>query len=118
MEKNLALTLEFYLTLKLKEKIRDKGKVYRKYDIPKTPYQRIIESRKIPKEIKEELRELYQSLNPAKLKRKIDEKIQQLFKTYEEKENGGEPNPFKKQTPQLEAKSYISNGRMTPSSVT
>jgi len=27
--------------MKLKEKIRDKGKVHRKYDTPKTPYQRI-----------------------------------------------------------------------------
>ena len=108
----------FQPVMKLKEKIRDKGKVHRKYDIPKTPYQRIMESEKIPEETKKKLRELYQRLNPAELKRGIDEKIHQLFKTYEEKENGGEPNPSKKQTPQLEAKSYISNGRLTPASVT
>jgi len=108
----------FQPVMKLKEKIRDKGKVHRKYDIPKTPYQRIMESRKIPEETKEELRELYQSLNPAELKRGIDEKIQQLFKTYEQKNKETEASPFKKQTPQIKTKSYISNGRTTPSSVT
>ena len=108
----------FQPVMKLKEKIRDKGKVQRKYDIPKTPYQRIIESRKIPEETKEELRELYQRLNPAGLKRKIDEKIQQLFKTYEQKNKETEASPFKKQTPRPRTKSYISNGRLTPSSVT
>jgi len=30
--------------MKLKEKIRDKGKIHRKYDTPETPYQRLMES--------------------------------------------------------------------------
>ncbi len=77
-----------------------------------------MESEKIPEENKKELRELYQRLNPAELKRKIDEKIHRLFKAYKEKENGGEPNPSKKQTPQVATKSYIFNGRLTPVSVT
>ena len=89
----------FQPVMKLKEKIRDKGKVHRKYDIPKTPYQRIMESEKIPEETKKELRELYQRLNPAELKRKIDEKIHLLFKTYEEKNRGRQALPSKKQTP-------------------
>ncbi len=89
----------FQPVMKLKEKIRDKGKVHRKYDTPKTPYQRIMESEKIPEENKKELRELYQRLNPAELKRKIDEKIHLLFKTYEEKNRGRQALPSKKQTP-------------------
>ncbi|MBA7470911.1 ISNCY family transposase ISKol11 [subsurface metagenome] len=89
----------FQPVMKLKEKIRNKGKVHRKYDIPKTPYQRIMESEKIPEENKKELRELYQRLNPAELKRKIDEKIHLLFKTYEEKNRGRQALPSKKQTP-------------------
>ncbi len=108
----------FQPVMNLKEKIRDKGKVHRKYDTPKTPYQRIMESEKIPEKTKEELREFYRRLNPAELKRKIDEKIHRLFKVYEEKENGGEPNPSKKQTPQAVAKSYLFNDRTTPASVT
>jgi len=108
----------FQPVMKLKEKIRDKGKVHRRYDTPRTPYQRLMESKKIPEETKKELGELYQRLNPAELKRRIDEKIHQLFKVYEEKESGGEPNPSKKQTPQVAVKSYLFNGTTTPVSVT
>ncbi|GAI47904.1 unnamed protein product, partial [marine sediment metagenome] len=54
----------------------------------------------------------------AELKRKIDEKIHRLFKVYEKKQGGGEPNPSKKQTPQVVAKSYLFNGTTTPASVT
>jgi hypothetical protein len=108
----------FQPVMKLKEKIQDKGKIHRRYDTPKTPYQRIMESEKIPEENKKELRNLYQRLNPAELKRKIDEKIQRLFKVYEKKQGGGKASPSKKQTPQVVAKSYLFNGRTTPASVT
>jgi len=108
----------FQPVMKLKEKIRDKGKVHRKYDTPKTPYQRIMDSEQIAQETKEKLTKIYQSLNPAELKRRIDEKIHRLFKIYEEKQGGTEPSPSKKQTPRLETKSYIFNGRTTPASVT
>jgi len=33
--------------MKLKEKARVKGKVHRKYDVPKTPYQRLMKSNQI-----------------------------------------------------------------------
>jgi len=108
----------FQPVMKLKEKIRDKGKVHRKYDIPKTPYQRIMESEHISKETKERLAKLYQTLNPAELKRGIDKKIHLIFKAYEEKNGGKEASPSKKQTPRFQEKSYISNGRTTPTSVT
>jgi len=108
----------FQPVMKLKEKIRDKGKVHRKYDTPKTPYQRLMESERISEDTKEKLTKLYQCLNPAELKRKIDEKIHRLFKVYEEKNGGGEASPSKKQTPRLGAKSYLFNGRTTPTSVT
>ena len=119
-EKELRLYKNFFQpVMKLKEKIRDKGKVHRKYDTPKTPYQRIMESEKIPEENKKELRKLYQRLNPAELKRKIDEKIHRLFQIYEEKQGGGgKASPSKKQTPQVVAKSYLFNGTTTPASVT
>ena len=94
----------FQPVMKLKEKIRDKGKVHRKYDTPRTPYQRLMESEHIPEETKEKLTKLYQSLNPAELKRGIDEKIHRLFKAYEEKNRGTEADPSKKQTPRFERK--------------
>ncbi len=108
----------FQPVMKLKEKIRDKGKVHRRYDTPKTPYQRIMESKKIPEETKKELKELYQRLNPAELKGKIDEKIHRLFKIYEEKQGETEVSPFKKQASRPKTKSYIFNGRLTSASVT
>jgi len=48
---------------------------------------------------KKELKTLYQSLNPAELKRKIDKKTHKLYQVYEEKKRGGKVIPFKKQTP-------------------
>jgi len=89
----------FQPVMKLKEKIRDKGKVHRRYDTPKTPYQRLMESERISEDTKEKLTKLYQSLNPAEVKRKIDEKVHMLFKAYEEKNRETEANPSKKQTP-------------------
>jgi len=89
----------FQPVMKLKEKIRDKGKVHRKYDTPLTPYQRIMESEQIAQETKEELTQLYRTLNPAELKRGIDKKIHLLFKAYEEKNRGRQASPSKKQTP-------------------
>ena len=104
--------------MKLKEKIRDKGKVHRKYDTPKTPYQRIMESEHIPQETKDKLRKIYLTLNPAQLKRGIDRKVHMLFKAYEEKQGTQEASPSKKQTPQFKTKIYIFNGTTTSASVT
>ena len=96
----------FQPVMKLKEKIRDKGKIHRRYDTPKTPYQRIMESKYIPQETKEKLTKIYLSLNPAELKRKIDEKVHMLFQAYEEKNRGREASPSKKQTPRT-VRSYM-----------
>ena len=108
----------FQPVMKLKEKIREKGKVHRRYEVPKTPYHRLIESAHIPEGTKQELTQLYRSLNPAHLKRKIDEKTHQLFKLYEEKNGGREALLSKKQSPRSATKSYLFNGTTTPISVT
>ncbi len=96
----------FQPVMKLKEKIRDKGKVHRRYDTPKTPYQRIMESEHIPEETKDKLTKIYLSLNPAELKRGIDKKVHMLFQAYEEKNRGREASPSKKQTPRT-VRSYM-----------
>jgi len=107
----------FQPVMKLKEKVRIKGKVHRKYDVPKTPYERVMESGQISEETKKQLQDIYQSLNPAELKRKIDKKTHQLFEAYEEKNGRGEISPFKKQTPRIDMESYILNDLTTPASV-
>ncbi len=61
----------FQPVMKLLEKIRVGSKVKKKYDLPKTPYQRVLESPGVDKEKKKELRREYAKLNPAELKRQI-----------------------------------------------
>ena len=67
-------------------KIESKEKVNnsvckKKYDIAKTPYQRIMESDQIEQETKDRLTKLYLSLNPVQLRKTIDEKIKNIRKT-------------------------------------
>ena len=70
--KDLRLYSNFFQpSMKLIEKIRIGSKVKKKYDTPKTPYQRVLESPDVSEEIKEELRKQYRTLNPAELKRAI-----------------------------------------------
>ena len=74
-------------TIKLVQKIRIKGKIHKKYDKAKTPYQRIMESAYVSPEKKQELKAVYDSLNPALLKRKIDQKLKLLYKAYQKKKS-------------------------------
>jgi len=74
----------------LKERVA--GKIHRKYDRAKTPYQRLMES-DIPEAKKQELRKNYLSLNPAELKRTIDKKLDNLYKFYKQK---NDKNNFQK----------------------
>lgn len=63
-----------------KEKINN-SVCRKKYDVAKTPYQRLIDSDQISDEVKNKLTKQYLSLNPAELKRKINEKIENIKKT-------------------------------------
>lgn len=69
----------FCPTLKLKEKQKLNSKYIRKYESPKTPYQRLAASDDITNEAKEKLENLYNSLNPFTLKRKIETKLKTIF---------------------------------------
>ncbi|MEK7065964.1 MAG: hypothetical protein AAB965_00125 [Patescibacteria group bacterium] len=75
----------FQPTLKLKEKVRDGGKIRRKYEVARTPYRRIMESGQISEEMKSRLKEVYDKLNPAELKRNLDKKLAFLYKVYQKK---------------------------------
>ncbi len=91
----------FQPVMKLKEKIREGGKVHRKYDTPKTPYQRLMESNQISEEKKGELRRIYLSLNPAQLKREIEAKLDRLFEIYQKKKGISVVQPHRRQKPRL-----------------
>lgn len=94
----------FQPVIKLVEKIRVNGKIHRKYDIAKTPYQRVMESDQIDDRIKKKLKKKYESLNPAELKREIDRKLKKLWKVYSKKKGKKYvkiSNSFKKLKPSI-----------------
>lgn len=65
------------MKIKSKEKV-DNSVCRKKYDIAKTPYQRVLERTDVPEETKRRLRELYFSLNPVSLKQTIEERLKKI----------------------------------------
>lgn len=77
---DLRLWNNFFLpVMKIKEKQKVNNALCRKkYDEAQTPYQRLLTAKQIPPETKTRLRELYESMNPVKLKRNIEETLKRL----------------------------------------
>ena len=69
----------FQPSLKLIAKERIGNKTIKRYDTAKTPYQRVIERNDISLEAKARLINLYVQLNPAELRRRIDQKTAKLW---------------------------------------
>ncbi len=63
---------------KLIEKKRVGTKIVKRYDVPRTPYQRLLEHDGLSAAKKEALRQLYDSLNPVELKRGIERQLRTL----------------------------------------
>jgi len=79
---DLRLYVNFFQpVLKLIAKERIGNKVVRKYDIAKTPYQRLLEREDVSLARKAQLLNTYLCLNPAKLRGRIDQKVLQLWST-------------------------------------
>jgi hypothetical protein len=74
-------TTYFQPVMKLLSKERNGAKVKKKYDGPKTPYQRLMDMPDISPKIKQRLKAEYATLNPAQLKREITRLQEKLFKT-------------------------------------
>ena len=90
----------FQPVMKLVLKERAGGRIHRKYDTPATPYARVMASPEISHDVKTRLQFLYESLNPAALKRAIDEKLNLLYRTYRAKNSLSlKVEPMKKLTP-------------------
>lgn len=82
---NIYLDLRFYInffqpSFKLIAKERIGNQSIKRYDTAKTPYQRILERQDISLEVKARLINLYLQLNPAELRRQIDQKTAILCK--------------------------------------
>lgn len=75
------LFLNFFCpSVKLIEKKRVASKTVKRYDKPKTPYQRVLEHPDVSAEIKKTLKEQYKTLNPFDLRSVMEEKLKRIFK--------------------------------------
>ena len=101
----LALYKNFFQpSMKLVEKIREGGKIHRKYDEPKTAYQRVIQSGAISKAVKKKLKLQYESMNVAELHRQIGMLKNRLFDLIEGKQKV-EPAKAKHRGPNIKLNS-------------
>lgn len=69
----------FLPSVKLIEKKRVASKTVKRYDKPKTPYQRVLESPDIEPSVKRNLKEQYAVANPFKFRREIEKKLKEIF---------------------------------------
>lgn len=71
----------FRPVMKILSKEKVNNSVCRKiYDVAQAPYQRLMDSKQISKEKKQEMQNLYLSLNPVELKKEIDRKLKYIQK--------------------------------------
>jgi len=70
----------FCPTLKLKKKTRKGAKTIRKYEIPETPYQRLLNSSDVSEADKAALRARFAELNPIQLKKQLEEQLRKVFR--------------------------------------
>ena len=66
--------------MKLVEKKLVDGKTIKRYDRPKTPYQRGVESPYVSASVKQSLRGQFETLNPFRLRKIMENKLATIFK--------------------------------------
>jgi hypothetical protein len=76
---DLRLYVNFFLpSMKLITKERRGACIYKRYDDPATPYQRLLALKVLSEEKQEELNKLYLTLNPAELRRSLTDSERKL----------------------------------------
>jgi hypothetical protein len=75
----------FLPSVKLVEKKLVDGKVMKRYDQPKTPYQRVLESPSVSASVKRSLKEQFETLNPFRLRKAIEDKLHTIFEVLRSK---------------------------------
>jgi len=88
----------FQPQMKCREKTRIGSKIIKRYDKAKTSYQRILECNSVDKKIKQNLKNLYNSLNPVSLKREIVHLQDKLYNMAMEKPFYHRKKVFKNET--------------------
>jgi hypothetical protein len=69
----------FCPSVKLIAKQRIASKTIKRYDNPKTPYQRVMDSPDIDPSIKQKLTKLFKTLNPFHLRKAMEDKLKKIF---------------------------------------
>ena len=69
----------FQPSTKLIEKKVIASKTVKRYDKPKTPYERVMESKDVDSSVKRSLKEQFEKLNPFQLKKGIEAKMKKIF---------------------------------------
>jgi hypothetical protein len=69
----------FLPSVKLLEKKRFASKIMKRYDTPKTPYQRVLESPDISDSVRQSLKQQFVQLNPFALRKVIEKKLLRIF---------------------------------------
>lgn len=70
----------FLPSMKLKEKERNGARITKRYDIPTTPYQRLMVAPNVSEEKKAELTRRFKLLNPFELKQGLERKLELFFR--------------------------------------
>jgi hypothetical protein len=73
----------FCPSAKLIAKQRIGSKTIKRYDLPKTPYQRIIESPHVPASVKHNLAAQLETLNPFVLRKAMEQKLKTIFNLHQ-----------------------------------
>jgi len=89
----LDLQLNFFRPLrKLVAKERRGARVSKRYDEPRTPYQRLLAAGMLAPERQVKIDKQLQALNPAELQRQIDQLLHKLWKLADQREGGSLAN--------------------------
>lgn len=70
----------FLPSVKLLQKKIVASKTIKRYDTPKTPFQRVMESADISDEVKLSLKKEFEQLNPFRLRKAMEKKLAEIFK--------------------------------------
>src|SRR5271169_1699874 len=90
--KHLCPLLNFYYpSVRILAQTRVGARVKKKYDPPKPPYQRLLESADVEEPVKEQLRQRAKRLTIVKQKRLVDRAVAQLMRLHDEKNQGRLP---------------------------
>ena len=87
----------FQPVMRLASKTRRGSQVHRRYDVPATPYQRLLASGQLSQAARESLQQRYASLNPIQLRQQIEQRQNELLRTIRRSET--RPDSARKLTP-------------------